>query len=369
MDKLTTVFLHLLRAGLWEAPPNAALFPLSNEEWARMYFAARKQTVQGVIYDAICQLPEELLPPMDLFVNWMQEVQRMEQTFHQHLKALNWLNTRLQTEANITPVVLKGIGLASCYPNPSHRLTGDIDLFYGNAQRCEQVNKLIEHWGLPVQRGLNDESLFMLNSVIVEQHGHMLLTHQPFRSKNLYHWLDTEMEKEESTRQISISQTRLTLLSPILDILQLLMHSLKHLLNEGIGFRQLCDIAVYYEKNRQIIDDNSLYEVLKIFGIQRWAYLVFNFCTQYLGLHEDILPPSLKVNSKKTEKLLAEIWKSGNFGHMDERNLLRPESEMGGKIFTAQRLLKNSFIFFREAPREALGAPGSLIISRLKELL
>jgi hypothetical protein len=143
-------------------------------------------------------------------------------------------------------------------------------------------------------------------------------------------------------------------------------HSLKHLLNEGIGLRQMCDIALYLKKNSHIINGNELEKVLRMFGVYHWANLIFSFSVQVLGLEKSFLPYNYEKKAYNPEKLLAEIWKSGNFGLWDERNARRPANHWGGKMFTARRICRNFILFCRYAPGEAFGWPLDLISARLK---
>lgn len=51
---LQKAFMLLLRQGLWDRQEDcSALFPLDEKEWNEIHSMARKQTVQGIIYDGI----------------------------------------------------------------------------------------------------------------------------------------------------------------------------------------------------------------------------------------------------------------------------------------------------------------------------
>lgn len=55
-----------------------ALFPLDEKEWNEIHSMARKQTVQGIIYDGIRLLPTEAVPPRKVLLGWMVEVDTLE---------------------------------------------------------------------------------------------------------------------------------------------------------------------------------------------------------------------------------------------------------------------------------------------------
>lgn len=115
------ILLELLRAGLSGQESSTADFPLTESEWKQLFFESHKQTVQGVVYDGVVQLPSDLLPPTDISTQWKYTVQEIEGKFLKHLKLINYLSIRYEIEARLSPVILKGLGLAAMYPRPNHR--------------------------------------------------------------------------------------------------------------------------------------------------------------------------------------------------------------------------------------------------------
>jgi len=368
MDEQHDLFLELLRAGMWDYAPATDYLPVSAEVWQQIYFNACKQTVQGLVYDAVCRLPESFQPEAALLSLWGAEVHHIEKKYLQHLRTYAWMSTRLQAEVGLTPTILKGLTLASCYPIPSHRVVGDIDLFYGSADACEQANQCVERWGQKVQRGEMEEAAFMLGDVVIEHHGHIILVHSPLRRKRLDSWILQQLADIKNPYQVLIEGLSVNALPPVLDLLQLSMHSLKHVLNEGIGFRQLVDVALYLNCHRDEIDGEALRQAFQTFGILRWANLIFAFCVKVLGMSESLLPYPLSLDRYNPDTLLGEVWLSGNLGQMDERNAERPDDAVGGKVFTARRMWRNSFRFFRYAPSEAFWVPVGALMANIQDL-
>ena len=52
-DNVRNAFFALLRAGMWGKMPDLPYFPLREKEWHTLYLQARKQTVEGIIFDGI----------------------------------------------------------------------------------------------------------------------------------------------------------------------------------------------------------------------------------------------------------------------------------------------------------------------------
>lgn len=368
MDSQQTLFLQLLRAGIWNQEPPLDLFPVPAETWQQIYFIACKQTVQGLVYDAVCRLPESLRPATPLFDRWGAEIRHIEQTYLRHLRTYAWLSTRMLADAGPRPIVLKGLTLAACYPTPAHRVVGDIDLYYGSPEACEQANQCVERWGQRVQRGEMDEAIFMLGDVVIEHHGHSLLIHSPLSRRRLEAKVLRSRSHDSRDYSVRVEGMDIPTLSPIHDVLQLSMHSLKHVLNEGIGFRQLVDLALYLQHHHVEIDGEALRQTLRTFGILRWANLTFAFCVKVLGMSESFLPYSFSLDRYVPQYLLHEVWLTGNFGFMDERNADRPDDALGGKVFTARRMWRNSFRFFPYAPSEAFWVPMGALMTNIHDL-
>ena len=153
---LQKAFMLLLRQGLWDRQEDcSALFPLDEKEWNEIHSMARKQTVQGIIYDGIRLLPTEAVPPRKVLLGWMVEVDTLERVNRQHRETIKALQQIYVQSPSIPFLLLKGIGTADFYPHPEHRIAGDIDLWFGNKTQTEQANQRMEKLGLPVKRGTN----------------------------------------------------------------------------------------------------------------------------------------------------------------------------------------------------------------------
>lgn len=100
---LQKAFMLLLRQGLWDRQEDcSALFPLDEKEWNEIHSMARKQTVQGIIYDGIRLLPDEAVPPRKVLLGWMVEVDTLERVNRQHGETLKGLQQIYAQPPSIT---------------------------------------------------------------------------------------------------------------------------------------------------------------------------------------------------------------------------------------------------------------------------
>ncbi len=369
-NHLEQALLSLTKAALWSASPATDGFPLDEDEWLQLHFMAQKQTVEGIVYDAICLLPEDLLPPDHILMDWMEEVQRMEAKHRLHVRTLAWFTGRMEEETPLKPIILKGLPIGSLYPTPSHRTCGDIDIFYGNAAACTRANYQVESWGIPVLSGDSGEYAFLIGEIPIEHHSYMSLSHVPWRKKSLTSWVEHECSLATGTMTVEVEGMSIKVLSPILDMVQLASHSLKHALNEGIGLRQLCDMALYVNRYHDIMQPKELRQALNRFGLLRWTDLCLSYCTTYLGLQESSLPYSLHCSKHLLDAMHEEVMLSGNFGQMDERYQQQYPTQATQKQ-TAKRILRNVRRYIGLSPLEStfwlLGLAGTRTIEKIQK--
>lgn len=351
-ERLKQAFLVLLRQGLWgRTEVEQTAFPLTPEEWMQVYEMSVKQTVQGIVYDGIGLLPKEQQPPRGMLIQWTVAIDQLERMNRQQNALLSALPQLFGQEPAIPYQVLKGQGIAAFYPKPLHRLCGDIDLYFGDETQTEKANQRIESLGIPVERGRDGESNYVLNGVLIEHHAHLIDLH--YYRKALRKW-----EKERFPRGGRTPDA-------VANHLLLSTHILKHLVNEGIGLRQLCDAAMALVGLSESTDKQELEQLSRQWHIYRWHQLLYALLVKYIGMPEKYLPFPTTVNP---DKLMDEVWESGNFGHGDERFGNRPEGKWKSKWHTWKIVSNKLHLSAVYAPYETWHWLTGLIGFRIKEL-
>lgn len=131
----------------------------------------------------------------------------------------------------------------------------------------------------------------------------------------------------------------------------ILYHGVRHMYSEGVGFRQICDWAMFLYKNHQHIIVHELETKLKKYKLTEiWK----GFCilaNKTLGLPKEYIPlyPQNDI-SNTTESLTKQIFISGNFGKFDKQK--RPQNDKcyiknkwRNFYYQSSRLSKLFFIF------------------------
>lgn len=134
ITRIKDALFFLIRQGLWGVREDAEkYFPLSPEEWQAIYIHSRRQAVQGIVYDGMLLLPKPLRPPHALILRWTVNIDQWERINKQHIQVLCALNRFFTAEPAVPFEVIKGLALSCYYPNPLHRVCGDIDLYFGSS--------------------------------------------------------------------------------------------------------------------------------------------------------------------------------------------------------------------------------------------
>ena len=140
-NKNTRAFFTLLRAGLWgDAYHNDNLNRNGEVDWDEVYLLAEEQSVVGLVLAGI--ETSNVKPPQELLLQWIGEVQILEQ----QNKAMNEFIAELidkLRKANIYALLVKGQGIAQCYDRPLWRSCGDVDLYLSDDNYQQAKNLLI----------------------------------------------------------------------------------------------------------------------------------------------------------------------------------------------------------------------------------
>ena len=128
---LTTInaFYELIRSGLWNHVPNETFFTsLDTNQWEDIYGMVKKHAVIGITFYALEQLPENLRPSRNIYLNWYGNAAYIKNEnrcmIEAYAQLVNWF-----VRINVSPILLKGIGIATYYPDPLLRITSDIDIY------------------------------------------------------------------------------------------------------------------------------------------------------------------------------------------------------------------------------------------------
>lgn len=364
MNSTEKQFFALLRAGLWDAPVDTSCFPASEDtDWAELFVLAKKQTVVGLIYEAVLKLPSGLQPDADWIRQAHMHVIRMEQGNKVLNAALADIVARFDGE-EIPTVLLKGQGVALSYVNPLRRQCGDIDLYVGQdnyTRSCE----LVKSWGIVVSGSSSESNKhfhFRWGNVTVELHRMAAVIPSPSRNRKFQKWVTGQLTGH--LRQWDLNGTSIALPSPEFNALFIFYHAYYHFLSSGIGLRQLCDWVRHLHTFTHEIDRDELRRALTDFRLLHpWHVLGWIAVTQ-LGLPESEFPLFAPLRQGKSasdvhatpkqvaEETLRRILEAGNFGFYQPKHGKRPDGFVAGKFYSFRQMSRRLIFLYRLFPSD-----------------
>ena len=318
---LESAFFSLLRAGLWPNQlPDISLFD-ENTNWEMLFVNANRQAMLGIVWDGIVKLPTHLQPPRKIKFNWYSLVLKIEQTNQQINEAAVEI-IQLYKQHGLNPILLKGAGVATLYPNPLHRGCGDIDIYIGRAD-CEKANQLAASIGFVMDKDSEQHAGMKRGFITLENHREMITPFMPCMKRMFGEQLNGWYPNSSGT--VVINGVDIPVAPLEFNTRYVFFHLYKHFTMSGVGLRQLCDWAL-------MLDRANLTEVDVQDCMNGWQFLGL-FLVDYLGLDAAKMP---YYNPNKKDKMLKAkdiIMEEGNFGFERLNHFSkRPDSYWAGKF-------------------------------------
>ena len=286
--------------------------PDSFDSWKELLLhQVAEHSLVGITFPAIQRLSTEGNVPIEIYYSWEVAVKKIVRTNQKQKAAIVELY-RLFLDNGFRNCILKGQAMAACYPEPSLRQSGDIDIWL-EGDRRRIMSFLGQHFKITETRYIHSE-MKTAEGLKLEVHFTPSWMNAPWSNRRLQQWF-----KASGDSQFSHYDEALGFCVPTLafDAVYILIHIYRHVLEEGIGLRQLLD---YYwvlvnltESDRTKALDDLRH--LKLFRFTRAMMYVmvegFRMDERYLLCEPD---------SRLGSYLMKSILISGNFGHSDPRN-------------------------------------------------
>ena len=322
MNDIATLFFQLLQISLG-IQDKLDIAPTPSD-WLEIFTMSKKQSLTGVCFSGVERLPKEQSPEEDLIMEWMGEAVKVQRRNQKINEVCLELSTSFDNKGFAT-CILKGQSNRIYYPThlASRRTPGDVDiwLFPNGSQKnsvCRTM-ELLEDEGKIVSLAYLHAELMSLNTVAIEAHFRPTFLNEPIHNHRLQQWFAESKADCIMESEIADGIT-IPMLKPVYNIIFQLVHIYRHLLDEGIGLRQLLDYYFLLRRTVQSLTDEqkkTIADKLSAFGLNRIAGAVmFVLRKVFLMEEEDMIVP---INERYGRQLLDEIMIAGNFGHYDPR--------------------------------------------------
>ena len=346
---------------------------LKEVDWKELYAIAKKQCLMGVLFDGIKKLPAEHVGmEKELLLHWMAESQMLEKANARLNVAAIQVSEWFRKKGSRT-CILKGQGNALMYPNPYSRTPGDIDIWVEGGDKwvisfvrsiSPHEKACYHHIEFPPYKGVEVEVHYRPSFLLCFWY-----------NRKLQKYYERVKEEQFSHRVMLGEQGEIAIPTVEFNLIFQLTHIYAHLMNEGIGLRQLvdyyyviCDFYKVYQnfsnpsvslskgsstfspspsssgsgdvtallgaRNRYALRlaDHQRFtpdcagwdrlgmvqEELKELGLWKFAGAIMYIMQEVFGMPASrlIVPP----NEKYGKFVLNEVLEAGNFGKHDARN-------------------------------------------------
>ena len=361
---MNELFFELLRIALRGASPQPSpegkgdihtegngSFPLGEDlgeaQWRELYRMAVKQTLAGVMFPAIERLPAEQRPPREVLLQWFMMKERI-------VKANRLLNRRaVETAAyfrgeGFDNCILKGQGIATLYPDPLLRTSGDIDIWLGGGR--EKIYAFARD-RVGVQ-GLTYQHIhFPLHEdAEVEVHTTPGYLYAPMANRRLQRYFEAcaeeqfghEVELPEGVGAISVPTAEF-------NRVYILLHIYMHLFGEGIGLRQVLDYYYVLRQPDTAESKQRTVAMLRQLRMVRFARAMMWVLQEVFGLKDEYL--LVEPDEREGRFLLEEIMLAGNFGKYDVRIDRSNHDKLLPRLWNS---LRRGWKFFVHYPHEMI---------------
>ena len=212
---------------------------LKEADWKELYAIAQKQCLVGILFDGIKKLPAEHVGmKKEILLQWMAESQMLEKANVRLNDAANQVSEWFRKKGFRT-CILKGQGNALMYPNPYSRTPGDIDIWVeGRDKRVISFVRSIS----PLEKACYHHIEFpSYKGVEVEVHYRPSFLLCFWHNRKLQKYYERVKEEQFSHRVMLGEQGKIAIPTVEFNLIFQLTHIYAHLMNEGIGLRQLLD--------------------------------------------------------------------------------------------------------------------------------
>ena len=345
VSKQHQIFFDFLRFSI--GPKSEIPSSLKEADWKALYRIAQKQCLVGILFDGIKKLPAEHVGmEKELLLQWMAESQMLEKANVRlndaAIQVSEWFRKK-----GFRTCILKGQGNALMYPNPYSRTPGDIDIWVegGDKRVISFVSSIsphekacYHHIEFPSYKGVEVEVHYRPSFLLCFWH-----------NRKLQKYYESVKEEQFSHRVMLGEQGEIAIPTVEFNLIFQLTHIFSHLMNEGIGLRQLLDYY-FVLLHADIKDLAELQRNLKHFGLWKFAEAIMYIMHEVFGMPVShfIVPP----NEKYGKFVLNEVLEAGNFGKHDKRNRFG-KSQLGHNLQRVYRDIR----LIKYFPAEALSEP------------
>lgn len=280
-------------------------------DWNKMLAWAERQSIIGIVFDGILRAGKNLSIPSDILYKWIGYANLIENRNSLINKRSVELTDYLH-QIGLESCILKGQGNALMYPKPQWRTPGDIDIWV-RGRDLREIIRIAQKNNPNGQACYHHVDYGMFKDVEVEVHYRPTFMNNMVANRRLQRWMK-ERESEQFNNLVLLPGLEQKISVPTWDfnVVFQLSHIYRHVIQGGIGLRQMIDYYFLLKSNTNRPNDTNYNDTLQYLGLMEIAGAVMWVLKEVLGLDDQYL--IAPVDEKRGRFLYREIMNGGNFG-------------------------------------------------------
>ena len=284
---------------------------------------AQKHGVANMLYYALPRLPAEQQPaePGRRLLRGLAYTAAARDAVQE--RELDTLFARFEAE-KIAVLPLKGCVIKTLYPKPDMRYMSDVDLLFDKKQAA-RVREIMQSLGYETMKFEQGDTDFYISPTRLNYELHRSLGDESFNAGSrcfLESLLSAAVPREGKAFLLELPQEE--------HYAYLLCHFVKHLINGGIGVRQVMDI--YICRHGWCLDEKKLAALLQKLELTEFAATLERLAECWFGGGQ---------GDAVTDELGAYIFGSGTFGTDEQRvadRILRDQEKTNRAAYVLRRV-------------------------------
>lgn len=327
--------MRWVRKALWGAADGTLAQP-DEATMAALVRLCTEQATGPLVFPTMlseCAVPQRLQTQMKAVC---------AQTMQQQVKLRHTLTIAWQalTAAGISPVLMKGAGLAALYRDASLRAWSDIDLFVGKTQYHPACAVLRETFpaALTFDEELDHYKHYNLiaDGVSIEVHRVTAALPHPTDDRR---YARMEAYGTANGERMTVNELEVTVFEPTFNALFVFLHAWEHMLSAGACVRQLCDLALVLHQYAERIDRARLKRYLERLHLTDIWCVYMCALVEYIGLDAQEAPFYSEAYAARAERLMTDLL---NGPVMEQVAEDAPQNRWLRKIHTMQQRMRDA---------------------------
>lgn len=290
MAKVEFAIVSFLRASIEESVSCCKFHrPLSKEEWKRLIRMISAHGVTALVFSQIERLPKELLPPINLLMDVLGQVECKKMRYTAQVCTAQKFAKALK-DIGIDMMVLKGVAFSTYYDVPSHREFGDCDCYLVFSENLnypkglsafEVGNEVARQLGAKVDYEHYKHSHILFDGLMIENHEFLTDFDGTYQGKKTERLLRKAIVEDKGSL---IEDTSMLCPNSHFNALFLIRHAYGDFMDGGIMLRVFYDWAMLLRREQENLNWNKLNADLEKCRLRRFADVMTAICVKFFGL-------------------------------------------------------------------------------------